>query len=426
MVLGKPQPDRGRIFQQPSVLKKRFLTTSLLPMNNRAVAIVIAGFFTAFIAFAIRYSYGLLLPEMLPALAISKTEAGVIYSSYFITATFLSPVLGLLADRSDARILISTFVTLLGVSAYLMSFSSSVLQASIFFCLAGIGHSACWAPVVTVVMRWVSEKRRGIVVALVDLGSTAGIALCSIAIPLMTSAYSWRTVWSSLGVFALIVAVMNFLMVKSHPPSDSVPGGSKSVAKVSVPIKTGYMTIIREKNFYLIGFSYLLLSFSILVPLTFLTTFATLELKIPYQAAAGLLAFFAVAGAVAKLLLSHLSDVIGRVRVMMFCGVLTAVGALGLANAHTFLVLAIFTAVFGAGYGTIWPVFAASSRDFFPKEYAGSVVGLWTVFHGFGSILSPIITGWTIDSTGSYTWAFVMAMISSILSILFLIPMNKR
>ena len=44
-------------------------------MSHRAVAIVIAGFFTVFLAFAVRYSFGLLLPEMLPALAISKTEA---------------------------------------------------------------------------------------------------------------------------------------------------------------------------------------------------------------------------------------------------------------------------------------------------------------------------------------------------------------
>jgi hypothetical protein len=37
---------------------------------------MIAGFFTVFIAFAVRYAYGLLLPEMIPALAISKTQAG--------------------------------------------------------------------------------------------------------------------------------------------------------------------------------------------------------------------------------------------------------------------------------------------------------------------------------------------------------------
>ena len=39
-------------------------------MSNRAVAIIIAGFFTLFSSFAIRYGYGLLLPETIPSLGI--------------------------------------------------------------------------------------------------------------------------------------------------------------------------------------------------------------------------------------------------------------------------------------------------------------------------------------------------------------------
>ncbi|MDD5206460.1 MAG: MFS transporter, partial [Desulfobacterales bacterium] len=140
-------------------------------MGYRVYAVIIAGFFTLFAAFAVRYSYGLLLPDMLSSLAISKTEAGVIYSSYFLTYTLFSPVLGLLVDRTDARFILTVSVALLSMGAYFMSLSTTVLQASLFFALAGIGHSGCWAPVVTVVMRWVSEKRRGIALSVVDLGS---------------------------------------------------------------------------------------------------------------------------------------------------------------------------------------------------------------------------------------------------------------
>ena len=102
-------------------------------MSKRAVAIIIAGFCTVFVAFSIRYSYGLLLPQMLSSLAISKTEAGIIFSSYFITYTILSPFLGLLGDRTDARTILTIFIALLGMGAYLMSFSSTVVQASFFF-----------------------------------------------------------------------------------------------------------------------------------------------------------------------------------------------------------------------------------------------------------------------------------------------------
>ncbi|WP_321365333.1 hypothetical protein [uncultured Desulfuromusa sp.] len=58
-------------------------------MSRRAVAVVATGFCTLFIAFGTRYSYGLLLSYMLTSLAISKIEAGVIFSAYFVTGTAL-------------------------------------------------------------------------------------------------------------------------------------------------------------------------------------------------------------------------------------------------------------------------------------------------------------------------------------------------
>ena len=68
-------------------------------MDKRALGVLVACFCTVFTSYAIRYGYGVLLPEMLPDLAISKTEAGIIYASFFIAYTILSPLLGLLGDR---------------------------------------------------------------------------------------------------------------------------------------------------------------------------------------------------------------------------------------------------------------------------------------------------------------------------------------
>ena len=106
-------------------------------MRHRVVAIIIAGFSTIFVAFGIRYSYGLLLPEMLSSLSISNTEAGIIYSSYFLTATLCAPILGLLVDRTDARVLLTIFVALLGLGAFFMSYATTVVQAGFFFRLGG-------------------------------------------------------------------------------------------------------------------------------------------------------------------------------------------------------------------------------------------------------------------------------------------------
>ena len=375
-------------------------------------------------AFAIRYSYGLLLPDMLTSLAITKTEAGVIFSAYFFTYTIFSPLLGLLVDRTDARVILTVFVSILGLSACLMSFAGTVLQASIFFALGGIGHSACWVPVVTVVLRWVGEKRRGIALAFVDLGSAISIAFWSLVIPLLTVSHTWRTVWVILGICGFVAAGMNFFLVKSHPPVQAEPGGTRPAPAPPPPIRSVYRFILRDKKFHLIGFSYALISFAILIPFAFLTAYATQELKVDYALAAGLLAVIGISGSIGKMILSHVSDVVERVKVMILCGVLTGLGGVGLATAHGMVWLIASTVVFGVGYGTIWPVYAASARDFFSKEHAGSIVGLWTLFHGLGSILAPVFAGWTIDQTGTYFWSFILVVISSTLSLLLLLPLR--
>jgi OFA family oxalate/formate antiporter-like MFS transporter len=394
-------------------------------MTKRAISVVIAGFFTLFIAFAIRYAYGLILPYMLSSLAISKTEAGIIFSSYFITSTLLAPLFGILADRSDTRIILTVFIAILGVGAGLMSFSSSVIHACVFFGLAGIGHSACWAPVVTVVMRWAGNRRRGIIISIVDLGTTAGIAVWSIIIPIIIGGFSWRTVWISLGITALAVAGMNFFLVRSRPPNESGTQETADLQSVRVPVKEAYNTIFRDIKFHLIGFSYLFISFCIIIPFTFLTSYATQELMIPYSSAAGLIVVIAVAGAIGKLILGHVSDIVGRIRIMMICGLLTAAGSLGMANVRGLSMLFVFSMIFGIGYGTLWSVYAASARDLFPDDYSGSIVGLWSLYHGLGSVIAPVLSGWIIDAAGTYIWAFILGMSGSVLSILLLVPIIK-
>jgi MFS family permease len=186
-----------------------------------------------------------------------------------------------------------------------------------------------------------------------------------------------------------------------------------------------YKVIFRDARFYLIGFSYLFISFSIIIPFTFLITYATQRLMIPYASATALLLVMAVVGALGKLILAHISDRVGRIKIMMLCGLLTASATLGMAYARELSGLCIFSAIFGIGYGTLWAVYAASARDLFPGNLAGSIIGLWTLFHGVGSIIAPVLSGWTIDATGHYYWAFIIAASASVLSILLLLPVKK-
>jgi len=181
-----------------------------------------------------------------------------------------------------------------------------------------------------------------------------------------------------------------------------------------------WATLLRDIKFWLIGLSYLLLGFSTVIPYTFLSTYAVQEVRLPYELAARLITMMGAASLLGKLGLGSLSDVLGRIRLMMLCGVIVGVGSLGMVYCQRFLTLGLFSLMFGLGQGGTWPLYAACARDYFPKGSTGTVVGFWTLLLGIGSIISPITAGWIADITGTFTWSFILGMATAMIASLLL------
>jgi MFS family permease len=109
---------------------------------------------------------------------------------------------------------------------------------------------------------------------------------------------------------------------------------------------------------------------------------------------------------------------------MVISAILIAVGNLAVAYSRGWMLMA-FTFIFGLGYGACWSMYAACASDFFSKQAAGGIIGLWTVYLGIGTMLSPIIAGWIADTTGTLMWSFLIAMLGGVASLLLLLPMVK-
>ena len=392
-------------------------------MTRRAYAIIVAGFFTVGIAYGIRYGYGMLLPEMLPDLGISKTQAGTIFAIYFAVYTICTPILGSLSDFYNYRVILTIFTVVLAGGALMMSLATNFIMACIMFSVAGLGHAACWAPVTALVSKWVPDNRRGMALSFVTMGVGLGIPLWGFMLPQIVAAWSWHAGWAAMGLFGLGVAVLNVCLVRN--PIDVAPPATSAPSQLLRILGT-YKDLLGSKTFQLIGIAYLLVGFNVLVPFTFLPVYTREVLDFAYATSTRFPAFIALFGIVGQLTLGTLSDGIGRAKVLMICGSIMGVACLGMTYFDSAWWLFAATAFYGLGYGAVWPVYAAAAADYFPKGLAGSVVGLWTVYLGVGSIISPVVCGWTIDITGSYRWTFYLGLFSGILSVLLLAFVPKK
>jgi sugar phosphate permease len=383
--------------------------------------VLIACFLTVFVAYAIRYGYGILLPEMLDSLHITKTDAGVIYSAFLIAYTVFSPVCGFISDRFGSRWLISSLVVIMGIGTCLMSAASSILQASLYFALAGIGAAACWAPVVALAQKWSSHTSRGKTLSYIDIGSALGFVAMGAFIPFIIRNYDWRAGWLILGIVTVACGVFNFTVMK-NPPSETISVNAPGPA--SPKHKLDFAALFLNSRFWLFGVSYLFVGVAVMAPITFLNTYVVQELDYPFIIGANVMIVLGIGAIVSKLIIGPLSDKSGRLIMMYLCGFLMCLGIL-LMMIPNIITVFVATFIFSLGYGVVWALYAAAASDYFDKASSGTIVGIWTVFLGIGLALAPILSGWLADRTGTFNWTFLLGGAGGILSSVLLLPLWK-
>ena len=283
-------------------------------------------FVSLFINYSIRLGYGIILPEMIETLGFTRTAAGTIYNAYLFTYISLTPLTGYLTDRFGARGVITACSFILGLGTILMGTVESLLSACVFFGVVGVGATGMWTSIVTVVQRWFVASRRGLALGILSPGYGLGFALTGFIFPWIVNHFSWRHTWYFMGVAALLMAVANGIMLRDDPSdNDLLPWGSKgsfpdpetSQDSPDPELKTSLALVIKNGNFWLLGLSYLSISYALYGITTFMVDYARVQLQVPFEKASLLATMHGTAQIIGVIIILPLSDAVGRKRTMM-------------------------------------------------------------------------------------------------------------
>jgi len=384
--------------------------------------ILLAVFLTVFVSFSIRSGFGILLPEIMDALALTNAQAGYIGSAYFVAYMVFAPLLGILTDRIGGRRVITIFCVVMGAGTTLMGTITYLWTACLFHFIVGVGAAACWAPVSALLQKWFSARQRGMVLGIMTVGAYLGSAIMGLVLPRLLFGYGWRFGWYLLGVLALLVVPINGLLLRSKPEDVSIKVQSEVSNPRTSMAQINHREILGTRKFWLIGTSYLAMSFATYVAYTFLVTYATKELKMEFAVASMLVTVSALCGIPGALVLPVLSDRLGRRKTLAVSNLVLAfsLSAFVLVKSDLFL-LSLSAIVLGVFSGGIWPIYAACAGDYFSTSVAGTVIGFWTALYGLGSIISPPIAGYLTDLYGTFFWSFIMSSIVAVMATLIIL-----
>jgi len=373
-----------------------------------------SSFVTLLIAYSIRVgAYSVLLPEMIKEFQMTKAQAGMIKSAFSLTYLLFAPLMGWLTDRIGGRKVISFFCLFLGGGTFLMGKAETFPGSAIFYSIVGLGAAATWVPIVTLIQNWFGEKKRGLALGILSPSYSVGFGVMGLILPVIVLEYNWRVGWFMLGIAGLSLFFLNGLLLRDQPEKMGLSPWGESVKwkrERTLPNQTmGYLDILKEGKFWIIGISYFSISCGAYSLMDFIVTYGTMELKIPYQVASFFITVIAFSSVIGGILLMALSDHIGRKKSLVIIHLLVALSILFvILGGGNVSLLMVGAGCFGFLYGPIWPMYAACTRDYFPKEFAGTVFGLMTIFYGIGMMISPVLTGYLADITGTFKWSFAL------------------
>jgi len=337
---------------------------------------------------------------MLKSIGASSATIGQIQTTYFLSFTIATSLLGRWIDRIGSKKIIIVGLFIFGLAIFLMPFMPTPTFFYLIRIVQGVGSALLFAPTEAAINIISPPEKRASNMGLYGLVFAAGFAIGPV---IGTSLYSVNTaapfIFGALSCFVAIT-VLTF--------------GFK---ETKIPVKK------TEWGFYQ------LISF-IKIPLTAAACYAFIEVSIASflslyldvigigGAALGIVfTFFAVGGAVSPLPAGKIADRMGKRPVLKACGFLLVAVTFAFNFSQNYWVICLLTFFVGVIAGALYPVSLSLIGELVPPEKMGTANASFSFFYGLGSIAGPLITGWVLEIS-SIKYLFYPMTVSALLFVI--------
>lgn len=380
--------------------------------------------------YAFRTSFSIFFVALIDHFHWNRAQTAGAQSISMLVYMVMAPIVGYLVGHFGPRKIMVPGIFLMGLGLLLCTRIRSLLDFYIFFgVIAGIGVTCLSiAPFTAILSHWF-EKKRGMANGLASVGIGLGPLLFVPFLQYWISSQGWSfAFW----VFSLLVFLIPLpligLFLRYRPedmglPLDGDPQG------FGPPIKDEHKereeqkvrTLIQTMRFWAV----------LLFPsLAILGVYIIIVHHVKYLVDLGIermwaASLFAVVGAISagfRFIWGWFSDRAGRKITYTLGGLCLASGILSLTLFQTFpsvTLLYLFAFLFGAGWGATAPMFMTISGDLYKGRSFGLIYGMLEGMIGMGAAVGSWLGGFLFDQTQSYRSAFLIAMVSMMVSVAF-------
>jgi MFS family permease len=375
-------------------------------------------------------TFYILLPLIGKELGLSYTEIGFLMSAQHIAGALSNLPGGMIVDAIGKKgYLMAASLFWVGFPYALMSLTHSMWMLVVCVMLVGIGNNL-WHPAAIPTLAHQYPQRKGLVLSFHGMGGNVGEALAPLAAGALLAWFSWRAVVVINIVPGLVMAALIVLLVgalnTSRAEDDHVNVGSKTPWSFRQYL-SDLMSLIRDRALMLICISAGFRTLTQTGLLVFLPVYLAYEQGYSPIAVGVCMTVLQIAGLIAGPIAGHLSDKIGRQKVVLSSMLLTGITIIGMVFAGQSFLFILFVALVGFFLYAMRPVMQAWAVENTPKRLAGTGVGLQFTILSIGGSIGPALFGLIADTWNVYTaFYFLAGTIIAANLLVFFVPQNSK
>jgi MFS family permease len=390
--------------------------------------IVAALFMIGFVAYAIRFSFGVFLKFLEADFGWSRGATSSVFSLYMLLSGGIVIVGGWALDRYGARkvFVLSGFFT--GLSLLMTSRVTAPWQLFLTYSmLLAVGTAPVYVNSMSAISRWFT-KDRGLALGIVSAGTSVGMIAGSPACAYLIAKHGWQMTYLILSVITFFITIPCALLLRRPPLEVNIlphhPGGAIEEGSRALSLRQA----ARESAFWLVGLYLFLFSACAYAVITHVVAHA-MEIGVPAIKAASLLSTIGGGSLLARILMGRASDSFDTSKCLLFSSILLAGAMVWLIFSNSLWGLHIFGILFGFAFGATAPLNAAIVGESFGLKHVGLIMGVIEIGWEVGAAIGPALAGHIFDRTGSYFSAFPLggmaAAISAVVMVFYRKPVTR-
>lgn len=389
---------------------------------NALIVLLLTGLVAATYGFGI-YLFAQLVPDMRASLGFDIAYVGTITAAG--QAGFLASALlaAWLTPRVGGGWMIFGSGAVCALALLLMPLAQNVVLIGLLLTVLAGTAATVFVPMVDVIARAVPYQYRGMAMGLVSSGTSYGVFINSLLVPLYAPQGEWRTVWWIVGLITVVLVAGVFLVFKRarlfmrNDESASEGAPRKGVLREALQ---GWVYKVWSMNF-LIGFSTFPFQ-------NYLSSYLRTELHFAVEYTAQIWASIGFVGMFSGLALGALSDRIGLRAAMLMVYVCVATAAVILVVAPTgywpLVAGVVFAVAFYPIFGLIPAYVSKMARG---AALAVTIFGIANIMQGVGGMLGNYCAGLLASMSGSFVAVYsVIAGVAVVLAVLTACLPNER